>query len=165
MRSEAWLLFCRHHSNRNDFGISIHKTQGVWFQSHMNFSPQSETRRSDEQNQGFKTRLRFDNTVYKSASEALEAYIAQFEGGRSVTTYRRRPSELLSPAPKYYFMDSLERSLRSPPSKSPARKVDELLEWVNVAYAKELSSKVTPFGYRTTPELPGSGEQSLWSWS
>lgn len=127
----------------------------------MNFSPQSETRRSDEQNQGFKTRLRFDNTVYKSASEALEAYIAQFEGGRSVTTYRRRPSELLSPAPKYYFMDSLERSLRSPPSKSPARKVDELLEWVNVAYAKELSSKVTPFGYRTTPELPGSGEQSL----
>lgn len=124
----------------------------------MNFSPQSDTGRSNEQNQGFKSRLGFDNTVYKSASEALEAYIAQFEGGRSVTTYRRRPSDLLSPAPKFYFMDSLERSLRSPPSKSPARKVDELLEWVNVAYAKELSSKVTPFGYRTTPELPGSGE-------
>ncbi|XP_078374504.1 uncharacterized protein LOC144658050 [Oculina patagonica] len=127
----------------------------------MNLSPQSETRRSDEQNQGFKSRLRFDHTVYKSASEALEAYIAQFEGGRSVTTYRRRPSDLLSPAPKYYFMDSLERSLRSPPSKSPARKVDELLEWVNVAYAKELSSRVAPFGYRTTPELPGSDEENM----
>lgn len=144
--------------------IVIHKAQSIWFQSHMNFSPQSKTRISDEQNQGSKSRLTFDSTIYKSASQALEAYIAQFEGGPSVKTYRRRPSDLLSPAPKFYFMDSLERSLRSPPSKSPARKVDELLEWVNMAYAKELSSKVAPFGYRTTPELPGSGEKSLWSW-
>lgn len=141
--------------------VVIQKAWNIWFQSHMNFSPQSDTRGIHEQNQGFKSRLRFDNTVYKSASEALEAYIAQFEGGRSVTNYRRRPSDLLSPAPKFYFMDSLERSLRSPPSKSPARKVDELLEWVNVTYAKELSSRVAPFGYRTTLELPGSGEQVI----
>ena len=136
----------------------IQKAWNIWFQSHMNFSPQRGPRKINEQHQGFKSRLRFDNTVYKSASEALEAYIAQFEGGRSVTTYRRRSSDLLSPAPKFYFMDSLERSLRSPLSKSPARKVDELLEWVNVTYAKELSSKVAPFGYRTTLELPGSGK-------
>lgn len=141
--------------------VVIQKAWNIWFQSHMNFSPQSDTRGIHEQNQGFKSRLRFDNTVYKSASEALEAYIAQFEGGRSVTNYRRRPSDLLSPAPKFYFMDSLERSLRSPPSKSPASKVDELLEWVNVTYAKELSSRVAPFGYRTTLELPGSGEQVI----
>ena len=124
----------------------------------MNFSPNSDTGRRNDTSQDFKSRLEFDNTVYKSATEALEAYIAQFEGGRSFTTYRRRPSDLLSPAPKFYFMDSLERRLRSPPSKSPARKVDELLEWVNVAYAKELSSKVAPFGFRTTPELTGSGK-------
>ena len=124
----------------------------------MNFTPHSDTGRRNDQDEDFKSRLEFDNTAYKSASEALEAYIAHFEGGRGLTTYRRRPSDLLSPAPKFYFMDSLERRLRSPPSKSPARKVDELLEWVNVAYAKELSSKVAPFGYRTTPELPGSGK-------
>lgn len=123
----------------------------------MNFSLHSATEKTNEPNQGFKSRLTFDNTVYKSASDALEAYIAQFEGGRSFTTYRRRPSDLLSPTPKFYFMDALERSLRSPPSKSPAKKVDELLEWVNQAYSKDLSSKVTPFGYRTT-ELPPSGE-------
>ena len=122
----------------------------------MNFTPHSDTGRRNDKKQRFKNRIEFDNTVYKSATEALEAYIAQFEG--SFTTDRRRPSDLLSPAPKFYFMDSLERILRSPPSKSPGRRVDELLEWVNVTYSKELSSKVTPFGSRTTPELPGSGK-------
>lgn len=122
----------------------------------MNFSSHSATGKVNEPNQGFKNRLALDDKVYKSASEALEAYIAQFEGGRSSTTYRRRPSDLLSPTPKFYFMDVQERYLRSSPSKSPARKVDELLAWVNNAYAKDLSSKVTPFGYRTTTRVPRS---------
>lgn len=131
----------------------------------MNFSPNSDTGRRNDQTRPLKSRLEFDDIVYKSATEALEAYIAQFEGGPSLTTYRRRPSDLLSPAPKFYFMDSVQRRLKDPASKSPARRVDELLEWVNVAYAKELSSKVTPFGHNTKPELySGSGNLSLFGW-
>ena len=122
----------------------------------MNFPSRSTTGKTNEPNQRFKSRLTFDDKLYKSASEALEAYITQFEGGRSYTTYRRRPSDLLSPTPKFYFMDAQERYLRSPPGKSPAKKVDELLAWVNNAYAKDLTSKVTPFGYRTTTGRPRS---------
>ena len=117
----------------------------------------------NDQKRPVKSRLEFDDTVYKSATEALEAYIAQFEGVRSFTTYPRRPSDLLSPAPKFYFMDSLERRLSSSSNKSPAKKVDELLEWVKVAYAKELSTKVVPFGYSTTSKLSTSGEQGWYS--
>lgn len=133
----------------------------IWFYSHMNSSPRNINERRRHLRSDFKSRVQLDETVYKSATEALEAYIADFEGGQpGLTSYRRRPSDLLSPAPKFYFMDSLERRIRSPPSKSPAKKVDELLEWVNEAYTKELSSKVTPFGYRTAQERPlnGSGE-------
>ncbi|XP_022784819.1 uncharacterized protein LOC111325284 isoform X2 [Stylophora pistillata] len=125
----------------------------------MNFPSRSTTGKTNEPNQRFKSRLTFDDKLYKSASEALEAYITQFEGGRSYTTYRRRPSDLLSPTPKFYFMDAQERYLRSPPGKSPAKKVDELLAWVNNAYAKDLSSKVTPFGYRTTTGRPRSSDE------
>ena len=52
-------------------------------------------------------------------------------------------------------MDSLERSLTG--DKSAAKKVDDLLNWVNETYAKDLSSRVEPFGLKTTPELPGLG--------
>ena len=124
----------------------------------MNLSPRDLPETKRYPGSDFKSRLQFDETVYKSATHALEAYIAEFEGGRAnLTSYRRRPSDLLSPSPKFYFMDSLERRMRSPSSKSPAKKVDELLEWVNETYAKELSSKVTPFGYRRAQQLPSSG--------
>lgn len=94
--------------------------------------------------------------IFTSAGEALDAYIDEFEGRRTAS-YRRRPSDLISPKPKYYFMDSLERSLKGSASRSPAQKVDELLEWVNDTYAKDISSQVLPFGFKTTTELPGSG--------
>ncbi|XP_068694319.1 uncharacterized protein [Montipora foliosa] len=124
----------------------------------MNLSPRDLPETKRYPGPDFKSRLQFDETVYKSATHALEAYIAEFEGGRAnLTSYRRRPSDLLSPSPKFYFMDSLERRMRSPSSKSPAKKVDELLEWVNETYAKELSSKVTPFGYRRAQQLSSSG--------
>lgn len=128
----------------------------------MNSSPRDINKRRSHLRLDHKSRLELDETVYKSATEALEAYIADFEGGQAgQTSYRRRPSDLLSPAPKFYFMDSLERRIISPPSKSPAKKVDELLEWVNEAYTKELSSKVTPFGYWTAQGRPLSGSGEL----
>ena len=128
----------------------------------MNRPSCEESRGENEQDPSFKSRLELDDKAFNSASEALEAYIARFEGGPSSKNfYRRRPSDLLSPAPKFYFMDSVQRSLRSPPSRTPAKKVEELLEWVNDAYSRELSSKVQPFGHRTAPEIPGSGELNI----
>ena len=117
----------------------------------LSFTATGEARK--EQSRSSKSRLIYNEKIYKSASEALEAYIEHFEG--TTPLYRRNPSDLLSPQAKYYYMDSLERSLVG--DKSPAKKVDELLQWVNQTYAKELSSTVEPFGYKTTPELPRSG--------
>lgn len=100
------------------------------------------------------SRLERDGKIYDSAGAALEAYIAQFEGRRT-TNYRRRPSDLLSPKPKYYFMDSLERKLKGSASRSPARKADELLDWVNHLYTRDLSSRVEPYGFAKSDSVSG----------
>ena len=125
----------------------------------MNFSSTATRADWGQQNRGSKSRLTYNGKVYKSASDALEAYIEHFE--HKTPHYRRKPSELLSPQAKYYYMDSLERSLTG--VRSPAKKVDDLLNWVNETYAKDLSSRVEPFGLRTTPELPGSGSFVFYS--
>lgn len=86
---------------------------------------------------------RSQQKVYNSASEALEAYIAAYE--KRPNFYTRRPSDLLAPKPKYYFMDSLERSMLGSPGKSPGQKVDDLVAWVNQTYNQSVQN-VEPFG-------------------
>ena len=89
-----------------------------------------------------------DQNAYNSASEALDAYIAAFE--KRTNLYYRRPSDLLAPKPKFYFMDSLERSLLGSPGKSPGQKVDDLVAWVNQTYDQNVKASVQPFGGRTS---------------
>lgn len=85
--------------------------------------------------------------VFNSASEALDAYIAAYE--KRTSLYTRRTSDLLAPKPKFYFMDSLERSLLGSPGKSTGQKVDDLVAWVNQTYNQNVKSSVQPFGGRT----------------
>lgn len=87
--------------------------------------------------------------VFNSASEALDAYIAAYE--KRPTTYTRRASDLLAPKPKFYFMDSLERSLLASPGKSPGQKIDDLVTWVNQTYSQNVRSSVEPYGGFASP--------------
>lgn len=78
----------------------------------------------------------------------LEVYIVEFEGGWvNLIFYWWCFLDLFFLLLKFYFMDFLERWMRSFLSKFLVKKVDELLEWVNEIYVKELLSKVIFFGY------------------
>lgn len=88
--------------------------------------------------------LKQTGQAYNSASEALDAYISAFE--KRTNYYTRRPSDLLAPKPKFYFMDALERSLLGSPGKSPGQKVDDLVAWVNQTYDQDVNSRVQAFG-------------------
>jgi hypothetical protein len=93
-------------------------------------------------------RLTQEGQVYNSASEALDAYISAYE--KRTNLYSRRPSDLLAPKPKFYFMDSLERSFLGSPGKSPGQKVDDLVAWVNQTYNQDVNSRVQPYGFASS---------------
>ncbi|XP_048583742.1 uncharacterized protein LOC116614840 isoform X2 [Nematostella vectensis] len=118
----------------------------------MSFPSQSSVRGNHAADKATRHRLELQDKVFHSASDALEAYIADFE--KRTQLYSRRPSDLLAPKPKYYFMDALERSLRG--DSSPAKKAEQLVQWVNQTYNRDLSARVEPFGHKSSPELPVS---------
>ncbi|XP_031566023.1 uncharacterized protein LOC116301150 [Actinia tenebrosa] len=122
----------------------------------MNYTSKSSVG-GDHASKGKGLGLKQRGQVYNSASEALDAYISAFE--KRTNYYTRSSSDLLAPKPKFYFMDSLERSLLGSPGKSPGQKVDDLVAWVNQTYNQDVNSRVQPFGLNSNhgvESFPGS---------
>ena len=76
----------------------------------------------------------------KTASDVLEEYIDKFEGRPRPRHYTRRVSDLLSPQPKFRYLDSVERQLDSEMND----KNDGLLSWINDSYQDSLRSTCRP---------------------
>ena len=81
---------------------------------------------------------------YQTASDALEAYIDRFEGKTHRRYYTRRVSDLLSPKPKFRFMDAVDRSLQRKLVNVGSTTSRELLNWVNSSYRDDLERTCEP---------------------